>query len=128
MTMTIFAQWAVKIGKAANGSAGKCSAGKCKCLVCFHVTRHNEIPSARFSQIHVLDFGVTKLNVVALLKKHSRLDVPSTIIHQLQYWIPFELYEMIHNLVLGSQEFTLQFPPVQTKISKGPLEGPIQSD
>ena len=126
-------------------------------LVCSHVTRHNEIPPARFSQMHVLDSGITKLNVVAIgsnAEKKSRLDVPSTIIHHhppsstiIHHHPPSST--IIHHHPPSSTNFNIKigFPssigkwsiqssisrgsshfPIQNNISKGPLEGPIQSD
>jgi len=101
-------------------------------LVCSHVTRHNEIPPARFSQMHVLDSGITKLNVVAIgsnAEKKSRLDVPSTIIHHhppsstiihhhppsstiIHHHPPTSISKLDSQAVSGSEAFNLQFPVV----------------
>ena len=101
-------------------------------LVCSHVTRHNEIPPARFSQMHVLDSGITKLNVVAIgsnAEKKSHLDVPSTIIHhhppsstiihQLQYqnWIRKQYREVKHSIFNFPWFVSLSYPKQHLKRS-----------
>ena len=89
-------------------------------LVCSHVTRHNEIPPARFSQMHVLDSGITKLNVVAIgsnAEKKKSLGCAihhhppsSTIIH---HHPPTSISKLDSQAVSGSEAFNLQFPVVR---------------